>query len=185
MAAFVQLSFLSPVFWDVHRPLQVNLNKRQALLIVIGFNLFRMVLHLVQDLPEPHVGEFLHGGVTIEFIGVKALESKVPFVVWDLFVLMLQLVAFSIVFPSPEETGTDDRVSAQIEGSDIPDGRQRLLENDGYIYSGQLVVQNVRIWPALVENWVHGLPVPDPRTVSPNDSQTPSVREPQQPAIGV
>jgi hypothetical protein len=165
--------------------MNVDLNKRQILIIVVGFSILRLVLHVLQDLPVPRAGEYLHGGVTIEFIGVKALASKTPLVLWDIFVFILQMSAFAMIFPAPEPAGSEPE-ACEIEGSDITDEHHRLLGLDGYVYSGQIMVRDIRIWPAVVENWLHGVPLTQPPVASPNDAQPQTAADtPQGPAVDV
>jgi hypothetical protein len=138
--------------------LPVNLDKRQIIITVVGYNVMCIVLHLISDPPQPTTGSYLHGGLTIEFIGVRALNSRVPLIIWDCIVFLLQLSAFSMNFPP--------NVDGQLEDDEQPD------ETAVHPYSGQLMVRDLMIMQAVTENWRQGAALA---------AQTPSDAQPTEP----
>lgn len=126
---------------------------------------------------------YLHGGLTIEFIGEVQYKNSLPFVGLDLSILVLQLALFSLNFagtapakqlPPPgsqprhaegAEDGNDDEesrlhdVAAAGEGRSGGDGSSAEEdededEDDGYSsYSGQLVVARIEVLRTLRHAW--------------------------------
>lgn len=97
----------------------------------------------------------MHGGLTIEFIGVKPLKSCVPLVIWDLVVMILQLILFSINFPINEPP----RYSRRNNGMDVS-------------YSGQMVVREIPIIQSVFHNWHTPLPTANSNNRSPNETSS-------------
>ncbi|ANB15949.1 hypothetical protein AWJ20_3596 [Sugiyamaella lignohabitans] len=133
-------------------------------------------MHALSDLPKPSSGLYLQGGLTIEFIGVRALESKFPLFVWDFILLSLQLIAFAINFPVKDhannpgtpssshqnESGTrsgSSRDDAPLTGAELGTSFFENEDEPGqavHPYSGQFLVCDISIFQSLSQNWAEG-----------------------------
>lgn len=142
LGLLLQMTVLSPRLREFPAP--VPINKRQVIMTIVAYNGLCLSLHSIYGPPQASTGKYLHGSLTIEFIGVKQLSSRVPLIIFDVIVMMLQLCMFSINFPPRE----------QPEATPLRD-----------TYSGHAVIRNISIVQAIAENWA--TPVdPDAETMT-------------------
>lgn len=154
-------------------------------------NLYCFARHLFMTAPPAGTGapgsssplahSYLHGGLTIEFVGETRFASPLPFLVLDALILALQLTLFSLNFVGPAPppvpvvataTGVEDSDSessrthllsddhADYSGETEPDQDEdeddavAALENDPYLtYSGNLVVARIELARTLKHAW--------------------------------
>lgn len=91
--SLIQLNYLTPKPF-LYRSARTNV----VLGIVILSNVYCFLTHLFARLPisrEANAG-YLHGGLTIEFIGQKPPTSKVQLLVTDMVVLFLQVLMLTV-----------------------------------------------------------------------------------------
>lgn len=140
-------------------PFPVNIKRREVVLILLGYSLYCIAIHAIWGPTQP-VGtgsSYLHGGLTIEFIGVKPLDSRLPLILWDLLVLSLQLILFAINYP--------------IADSSPRDGGEGME----FSFSGQMIVRSIPIIQSIFYNWDMPLPTTNNRssnTANPNEEES-------------
>lgn len=140
MGFLLQLLFLSPR--PPGFPFTTGLNKRQLILLIFGYNLWCVLMHSIFSPSQPIDGKkFLHGGMTIEFIGEIKLDSCIPLLGWDLMVMLFQWTLFSLNFPA---------TTANTSGG------HTLQDNNTNSYSGNVIVRDICISQSFVENWRNG-----------------------------
>jgi hypothetical protein len=94
----VQFAFLTPKDHPSDQP-----PKNQPYVgAIFGTNILCILLHTISNSPE--AGEimrgYLHGGLLIDFIGVKGPTSKIRLVCFDLLTLVLQVVMLAVTIES-------------------------------------------------------------------------------------
>lgn len=169
----LQTAFLSPLIRDVV-PIPRSLDRRSILMFLMGFDLLKLMAHVITDLPLPVPGSrFLHGGLTIEFVGVRPLTSKLPLVFGDIYLLILQMMAYCMVFAPSRSSPTSipnrsvgaGSVASQLlhshsqppiaetsAGDPAIDGAPPISERD-LILSGKMMVLEVAVFPSIVQIW--------------------------------
>lgn len=137
-------------------PFQLALNKRQVILTILGYNAYCLLIHSLTKPLGRSVDStrYLHGGLTIEFIGDKALTSRASLIIWDIVVMILQLSMFTLNFPTSQQDQDQS-----LEHEELEEGSS-LRNRDSYGYSGQIVVKDITIFKSLIDNWNFQSPQP-------------------------
>ncbi|CAN6651691.1 hypothetical protein TRVA0_025S01068 [Trichomonascus vanleenenianus] len=143
----IQLSLLSPKFATIPMPFPAHFDKRYIIFTILGYNVLCLLIHSLSYPPQATSGHYLHGGLTIEFIGDRELHSRVPLILWDLIVMVLQFSLFSIHYHC--KSGSEDSNSPSSSSSNGGDY--------DLAYTGALVIQDISIYDAIIENWRHPL----------------------------
>lgn len=125
-------------------------------------------LHYAGSLgPQLH-HSYLHGGLTIEFIGELPYASCVPFVVLDATILVVQLALFCLTFSTGTATATTTGAAVGADGDTDSDDLENQLYDTAHpdqlsplsreealytSYSGQLVVAHIDIFTTVRKAW--------------------------------
>lgn len=80
-------------------------------------------------LPTSQLHSYLHGGLTIEFIGELPYASCLPFVVLDLSILLVQLALFCLAFSHSAASGGSN--SGTSSASTTSNNQDQLFESSG------------------------------------------------------
>ncbi|RAL63428.1 hypothetical protein DID88_003849 [Monilinia fructigena] len=94
MRALTQFVILTPKPKNVRQPPQTS----SLVIMLLGTNILCILLHLffAPSRSSEEMRGYLHGGVIIDLIGQKGPSSKMKLVVFDLLVLTLQAILFTI-----------------------------------------------------------------------------------------
>ncbi|KAK9450542.1 uncharacterized protein V1518DRAFT_414114 [Limtongia smithiae] len=90
----VQLNYLTPKPFPIPRAART----RTVYFVILGASLYCFAVHLFFALPvsrEANAG-YLHGGLTIQFVGQKAPTSRIQLLWFDIIVAVLQLAMLTI-----------------------------------------------------------------------------------------
>lgn len=136
----LQSLFLSPKSHSAI--LAIGPGKRYILSLIVGYNTICILLHALTSLPSSRSGKYLHGSFTIEFIGVEALNSRLPLVCWSIALLLVQLVSFALRFPV--------KSSDNQESEGVSDGRAATLDS---ALSGHLNIANIQVYRSMEAAW--------------------------------
>lgn len=136
----LQSLFLSPKSHSAI--LAIGPGKRYILSLLVGYNTLCILLHALTSLPSPKSGKYLHGSFTIEFIGVEALNSRIPLVCWSIALLLVQLVSFALRFPvkSSDSQETEDENGTRVATLDSA-------------LSGHLNIANIQVYRSMEAAW--------------------------------
>lgn len=171
----LQAAFLSPLIRDVV-PIPRSFDRRSILVILVGYDILLMVSHVTNELPRPVPGSpFLHGGLTIEFVGVRPLTSRIPLVLGDIYMFFMQITAFCMIFtpksgttarPEPNDivdTGTaaatSPEPSSSAESSSLSSpalvgsSNNRQASERNLLLSGKVIVREVSIFSSIALIW--------------------------------
>ncbi|KAK9379322.1 uncharacterized protein V2V93DRAFT_373536 [Kockiozyma suomiensis] len=89
LRSIIQLNYLTPKPFPMPRTTKSSVIRA----IILLSNTYCLLVHIFASLPvsrEANAG-YLHGGLTIQFIGQKAPTSRIPMIFDDLIVIVLQL----------------------------------------------------------------------------------------------
>ncbi|KAK9479887.1 hypothetical protein V1514DRAFT_303521 [Lipomyces japonicus] len=92
LRSVIQLNYLTP------KPFSLPQTAKSKIItmIVLGSNLYCFIVHLFGSLPASREasGGYLHGGLTIEFIGQQTTTSRLKLLFSDIIVVLLQITIF-------------------------------------------------------------------------------------------
>ncbi|KAK9376373.1 uncharacterized protein V1513DRAFT_457300 [Lipomyces chichibuensis] len=94
LRSIVQLNYLTPKPFPIPRVARTPI----VYFVILIANTYCLLVHLFANLPVSREanGGYLHGGLTIEFIGQKAPASRLQLICSDLIIVTLQIVILTI-----------------------------------------------------------------------------------------
>ncbi|KAK9325382.1 hypothetical protein V1517DRAFT_314763 [Lipomyces orientalis] len=94
LRSIVQLNYLTPKPF----PIPGAARTRIVYVVILIANAYCFLVHLLANLPVSREanGGYLHGGLTIEFIGQKAPASRIQLLCADILVVSLQIIILTI-----------------------------------------------------------------------------------------
>ncbi|KAK9370450.1 hypothetical protein V1509DRAFT_617810 [Lipomyces kononenkoae] len=94
LRSMVQLNYLTPKPFPIPRATR----KGVVYFVILIANTYCLLVHLFANLPVSREanGGYLHGGLTIEFIGQKAPASRLRLICSDFVIVTLQIVMLTI-----------------------------------------------------------------------------------------
>ncbi|KAK9460592.1 uncharacterized protein V1516DRAFT_652699 [Lipomyces oligophaga] len=94
LRSVIQLNYLTPKPF----PIAHAIRTRVVYLFILGANAYCFLIHMVTALPtgRESSGGYLHGGLTIQFIGQKVPVSRPQLLFSDLVIAGLQVIIFTI-----------------------------------------------------------------------------------------
>ncbi|KAK9235667.1 hypothetical protein V1525DRAFT_451913 [Lipomyces kononenkoae] len=111
LRSIVQLNYLTPKPFPIPR----SARKGVVYFVILVANTYCLLVHIFTNLPVSREanGGYLHGGLTIEFIGQKAPASRLRFICSDIVIFILQIVMLTISNNmNDEESATPQTPSA-------------------------------------------------------------------------
>ncbi|KAK9247436.1 hypothetical protein V1506DRAFT_51998 [Lipomyces tetrasporus] len=94
LRSIIQLNYLTPKPFPIPRAARTRI----VYVVILIANAYCFLVHLFANLPVSREanGGYLHGGLTIEFIGQKAPASRLQLLCADILVVSLQIIILTI-----------------------------------------------------------------------------------------
>ncbi|EMG50587.1 hypothetical protein G210_2096 [Candida maltosa Xu316] len=117
-----------------------------SLYVVIWGNLFCIFLHLVFGVytDSPTKDGYLHGGITVQFIGERFPYSRFELIALDLLVFLTQLVFHNLIGVVKDSEVLESKVSDDIEEDQEQSGSGKF-HNEGDGYNGNVHLLTIDI----------------------------------------
>ncbi|KAK9491517.1 hypothetical protein V1508DRAFT_205972 [Lipomyces doorenjongii] len=115
LRSIVQLNYLTPKPFPIPRPARTPI----VYFVILIANTYCLLVHLFANLPVSREanGGYLHGGLTIEFIGQKAPASRLQLICSDIIVVALQIVILTISNNMNDDESTTTPVPTSLSAA--------------------------------------------------------------------
>ncbi|KAK9388375.1 hypothetical protein V1515DRAFT_442223 [Lipomyces mesembrius] len=115
LRSIVQLNYLTPKPFPIPRMARTPI----VYFVILIANTYCLLVHLFANLPVSREanGGYLHGGLTIEFIGQKAPASRLQLICSDIIVVTLQIVILTISNNMNDEESTTTPVPTSLSAA--------------------------------------------------------------------